>query len=441
MTARILLATVGSLGDLHPFIALGRALQASGCTVTLASAAEYQGKVEGAGLAFHAVRPSFARLEQDLGMSRAAVTRRIISDNRFLFQRLVLPYLRDSLADLQAACGAADLVVASSLAYGARLAAEVRGLPCIGVALQPMMFLSAYDPPLIPRGEWLMRLMRALGPGPTAVLLRLVKRSLRGMFAPLEALRAELGLAASTHDPLFEDAFPPGGAIGLYSPLLGEVQPDYPPHTLISGFALFDSADGRGAQLDAALDAFLAAGPPPLVFTLGSLIVNDPGSFYRESVGAARRLKRRAVLLVGEDGAAAVADLAGPDVCIVSYAPHSLLFPRASLVVHHGGIGTLAQGLLSGRPALIVPFFADQVDNADRARRLGVARVLRPGAYRAASAAAALQALLDDPGVAAAATAVRDRLAGEDGALEAAAFIRGRLGALQAAAATGVRIR
>jgi UDP:flavonoid glycosyltransferase YjiC (YdhE family) len=441
MTRRIVLATVGSLGDLHPFIALGLALEARGFAVLLASAAEYRDKVGAAGLAFHAVRPSFADLERDLGMSRAAVTHRIVADNRFLFRRLVVPYLRESLTDMQAACDGAALVVASSLAYGARLAAELQGIPCIGVALQPMMFLSAYDPPLVPRGEWLMRLLRALGPGPTAPLLRLVKRSLRGMFAPLEALRAELALPALRHDPLFEDAFPPGGAIGLYSPLLGAVQPDHPPHTRICGFAAFDSGDGRAARLDAALEAFVAAGAPPLVFTLGSLIVNDPGSFYRESVAAARLLGLRAVLLVGDGGLEAVADLAGDDVCSVAYAPHSLLFPRAAVVIHHGGIGTLAQGLASGRPALIVPFFADQVDNADRALRLGVARVLRPAAYRAAAAARQLRALRDQPGFAAAAIAVRQRLAAESGATDAAAFIETRLAALYAATATGERIR
>jgi len=441
MTRRILLATVGSLGDLHPFIALGRALQSRGFTVILASAAEYRDKVEAAGLLFHALRPSFADMERDLGMSRRAITHRIVADSRFLFRRLVLPYLRESFADMQDACDGAALVVASSLGIAARLAAERCCLPCIGIALQPMMFLSAYDPPLVPRAEWLMRLMRRLGPGPTGVVLRLIKRSLRGMFAPLDELRAELGLPALRRDSLFDDSFPPGGAIGLYSPLLGGLQPDYPPHTLISGFARFDSEDGRAAQLDAGLEAFLGAGSAPLVFTLGSLIVNDPGPFYRESVAAARQLGLRAVLLVGESGAEALADLAGEDACILAYAPHSLLFARAAAIVHHGGIGTLAQALYSGRPALIVPFFADQVDNAERAARLGVARVLRPAAYQARLAARELQTLLQTTSYANAATAVRQRLAGESGAATAAAFIEERLDALYAATATGERIR
>ena len=127
---------------------------------------------------------------------------------------------------------------------------------------------------------------------------------------------------------------------------------------------------------------------------------------------------------------AATAELAGSDRFIAAYAPHSLLFPRAAVVTHHGGIGTLSVGLHSGRPALIVPFFADQVDNAARAVRLGVARVLRPGAYRRRSAVRALRQLLQDPGYARAALETRERIQGEDGAATAARFIAGRLDAL-----------
>jgi UDP:flavonoid glycosyltransferase YjiC (YdhE family) len=167
------------------------------------------------------------------------------------------------------------------------------------------------------------------------------------------------------------------------------------------------------------------------------LIVNHPGSFYRESALAARRLKRRAVLLIGERAspngldagevqpdAGLDASITGdPNICIVGYAPHSLLFPRAAAVVHQGGIGTLAQGLRSGRPQLVVPFFADQQDNAARAVRIGLARSLAPTRYTASSAAAELAPLLADTRYAARAAAVGARLAGEDGAAVAADFV------------------
>src|ERR1039458_8361134 len=91
---KVVLATVGSLGDLHPFIALGQALNAHGVNVLIASAPEYQSKVEGAGLRFHSLRPGFEELQHDLGMSRAELARRVVRRSDFLFRKLVLPYLR-----------------------------------------------------------------------------------------------------------------------------------------------------------------------------------------------------------------------------------------------------------------------------------------------------------------------------------------------------------
>ena len=115
-----------------------------------------------------------------------------------------------------------------------------------------------------------------------------------------------------------------------------------------------------------------------MVFTLGTSAVGAPGRFYEESLAAVRAVGCRAVLLVGRQGASR--QVAVPDgVIAVDYAPHAALFPRAAAVVHQGGAGTLHHALASGRPMIVVPFAHDQPDNADRARRLGVARVIVPG--------------------------------------------------------------
>jgi UDP:flavonoid glycosyltransferase YjiC (YdhE family) len=434
---KIVLVTLGSLGDLHPFMALALALRARGAEPVLATSEDYRGKVTAAGIAFAPMRPSFTDLETDLGMTRAQITARCVADQEFLVRKLVLPYVRCVYEDSLALSADADLLVTSSLAIGTRLAAEKRGLPWIGVVLQPMLFLSAYDPPVIPHAEFVSGLLRRLGPVPTSLLFALGKRATLGMFAPVARLRAEIGLPPSRLHPLFDGQFCSAGALGLYSDLLGGPQADHPARTRITGFATYDSADGRQSTLDPQLAAFLDSGPAPLVFTLGSLIVNNPGSFYRESALAARRLQRRAVLLIGEGAttnrgpagdarrnAGLDANLAhDPNLCIVGYAPHSLLFPRAAAVVHQGGIGTLAQGLRSGRPQLVVPFFADQQDNAARAVRIGLARSLAPTRYTATSAATELAPLLTDPRYAARAAAVGARLAGEDGASVAADFV------------------
>jgi UDP:flavonoid glycosyltransferase YjiC (YdhE family) len=319
------------------------------------------------------------------------------------------------------------MLVSSSLAFGARLAAERRVLPWIGVVLQPSMFMSAFDPPQVPGAEALSGLMRRLGPGVARPMLKLGKWLLARQLRPVHALRAVIGLAPTAQNPLFEGQFGAAGAVGLYSPVLGGVLPDYPKSTAVVGFAPFDSVDGTPATLEAPLQEFMGAGAPPLVFTLGSLIVHSPGAFYRDSVAAARKLGRRAVLLAGEEGRALHAELAAADVHVAAYAPHSLLFPRAAAIVHHGGIGTLAQALRSGRPHLVVPFYADQLDNAMRARRLGLARVLRPRSYSRKSAARELAELLNEPGYGLRAGDVKRLIGLEDGAGDAARFIALRM--------------
>jgi len=427
---KVVLATMGSLGDLHPFMAVAIALRARGITPVLATAEDYRAKVEAAGIAFHPMRPSFGELERDLQMDRPTLAARCVADHEFLLGTVVLPYVRDAHADLLAAGAGADLFVTSTLCFGARLAAERLGIAVLAVVLQPMMFMSAYDPPVIPRAELLRPLLRLLGPTVAAGVLALGKSATHGLFAPLARLRAELGLAQDPRHPLFEGQFSPLGALGLYSRALGEVQPDYPAGTAIVGFAGFDSEDGRQTSLSPALTEFLNEGPAPCVFTLGSLIVNNPGDFFRESLAAARRLGMRAVLLVGpaaRDGAGALGLGSGPDLCIAAYAPHSLLFPRAAVIVHQAGIGTLAAALRSGRPQLAVPFFADQLDNAARAVRLGVARRLSPPQYTAARVAAELQRLQATPQIAARARQVRERLLAENGAAAAAEAIAARL--------------
>lgn len=421
MQRRIVLATVGSLGDLHPFIALGVALREAGTSVIVASAEEYRSKVEDAGLGFRAVRPSFAQMQQDLDMTRAALTRALLTRNDFLFRKIILPYARPAYADMTEILRDADLMLSSSLAFGARFAAERSGTPWFGVVLQPLMFLSAHDMPVIPPFEALSAVLRGLGPGPTAAVLRVVKYGLGRLLAPLEALRRELGLPPTAGNVLFEGQYSSLGAIGLYSSVLGGVQPDYPRPTSVVGFATFDADAAVDPAQAGAMDEFLGAGERPLVFTLGSLIVNSPGSFYRESVAAARALGRRAVLLVGE-AAAVHADLRSADVFVCGYAPHSALFPHAELIVHHGGIGTLAQALRAGRPQLVVPFYADQADNARRAVGLGLARSLAPARYRAATVRRELMQLIEEAGYARQAVRTGDTVRVEDGARQAAAL-------------------
>jgi UDP:flavonoid glycosyltransferase YjiC (YdhE family) len=171
---------------------------------------------------------------------------------------------------------------------------------------------------------------------------------------------------------------------------------------------------------------FLDAGPPPLVFTLGSSAVVDAGPFYDHSVAAARLLGRRAVLLVGNDPRNQPAAL--PDgIVAFAYAPYSDLFPRAAAVVHQGGIGTTAQAMRSGRPMLVMPYAHDQPDNAERVKRLGIARTIGRHRYTPARAAAELRHLLDNPLYRQRAAAVGEQVRQEDGVRAACDALEGLL--------------
>lgn len=161
------------------------------------------------------------------------------------------------------------------------------------------------------------------------------------------------------------------------------------------------------------LSDFLDSGPPPIVFTLGSSAVWVARDFYSESIRAAQALKRRAVLLLGDERNHP--ESLPKDVIAVDYAPYSSLFPRACAVVHHGGVGTTSHGLRGGSPTLIVPFAFDQPDNAEHARRLGTSRTLYRDKYNAASATRELGTMLSDSLYTQRATYVRQRLQQENG--------------------------
>ncbi len=203
-------------------------------------------------------------------------------------------------------------------------------------------------------GPFVGRAMRAMGRSVT-----------RRWLAPIRAARAELGLPPDG-DPLFETQFSPRGTLALFSPLLGQPQPDWPPNVTVTGFAFYDRQQPE-IPPPVGLEEFLDSGDPPIVFALGSAAVFVAGDFYRESIEAARLLGRRALLLIGDENVSPIPRPLPPGVGVFAYAPYSQVFPRAAANVHQGGIGTAAAAMRSARPMLVVPFSHDQPDNARRA--------------------------------------------------------------------------
>jgi rhamnosyltransferase subunit B len=191
---------------------------------------------------------------------------------------------------------------------------------------------------------------------------------------------------------------------------------------VITEFPWFD-ADGDGG-LPRKLAHFLDDGEPPLVFTLGTAVVTDAGPFYHHSVAAAKLMGRRAILLVKNPRVLLPALSEGVVAC--DYAPFSLIFPRAAAIIHHGGIGTTAQAMRSGRPSLVMPCAWDQPDNAERAARLGIARTIAQNRYDPHRVSAELGLLLEDPAYAQRAAEIAAKVRQEEGVKSACDALESR---------------
>ncbi|MBV8828606.1 MAG: glycosyltransferase family 1 protein, partial [Acidobacteriaceae bacterium] len=296
------------------------------------------------------------------------------------------------------------------------IAAERLGIPWAALVLQPITFLSTYDPPVIAPAAWLRHLY-PLGRFPFQAAMALGRAQLARWAEPMVALRKRVGLPTTAKNPLLVGQFSDYGTLALFSRAFATPQPDWPSRTCQTGFVFYDRL-GIGLAPDAngesGLKDFLDEGPEPVLLTLGSSAVMHPGQFYSESVQAAQKLGLRAVLLVGPQAASDWNHLPS-SMFAAGYVPFSEIMPRCALTVHQGGIGTTAQALRAGRPTLVVPWAHDQPDNAERLRKIGVSRTVPRSKYRAERIARELDTVLKKASYAEKARTVADQIAKENG--------------------------
>jgi rhamnosyltransferase subunit B len=359
---RVLLATIGSLGDLHPVLGLGIELRNRGHLVAVATSESHRETVRSAGLSFTSIRPN---LNPDPERIRQLFDQRRGPER--LIRNFVMPIVRDMYEDLLPLCQRADILVAGELIYPAAAISEKLGIPWLSLITAPASFFSSQDPPVLPPAPFLYSL-RHLGPWMYSALNILFRFATSSWSRPLRCLRRELGLPPGKN-PIFDAKHSSYGSLALFSPFLGRPQSDWPKSAIQTGFIFYDGAQ----QKSESLRRFLDTGEPPIVFTLGSAAVRAAGNFYEVAFEAVQKLGRRAIFLLGKNIGP---QISARDLYFAEYAPFSHVFPYAALIVHQGGIGTCAQTLRAGCPSVVVPFGFDQFDNAERMRRLGVARSL-----------------------------------------------------------------
>ncbi|MCY7376260.1 MAG: glycosyltransferase [Pyrinomonadaceae bacterium] len=397
---KIVLSTFGSLGDLHPLLALAIELRRRGHEIVINSLEVYREKIAALGFEFFPLRPDLN--PEDKELAREIMDARKGTEK--LLREILIPNIRPMYEDLMKAVGGADLLISGEVVYPASSVVEKTGIKWITTSLAPASFLSPHDPFVPPTAQWL-RHFRFLGAKFHGVIYSAIHRMVAPWLKSYREFRREIGLSEN-HDPIFKDKYSNLLHLAMFSKVLGKPQPDWHSPTLQTGFCFYDGQQDLG-KMPEGLNDFLEKGEPPIVFTLGSAAVMDARDFFEESAKAAKMLNRRAVLLYGvfnempkvvESGEWRVESQAKRQTKIAAfdYAPYSQIFPKAACVVHQGGVGTTAQVLRAGVPALIMPYSHDQPDNAARCVRRGTARTIARDKYTAENAAKELRELLSN---------------------------------------------
>jgi len=403
---KILVSAWGSTGDVLPPIAVGAALQSRGHEVSFVG------------------NPTFERPVRDAGMTMIPVGRvedhqRMMADvelfdvSKKSTSSIFVEYYFPQMAMFHAAADAAmregtQMLVGGEL--GSISAAEQRGLPLIIVACSPSSnphVNSRRDPP---HPEWMLpawaRPLARHGLGMALYYrLRFLRSGRLRWPAPEDSpllthpismqFRAKLGLPP-------EPRINPEHTLCMWPAWFAPPQPDQPAGCAITGFAL-DPRPIRAANDGA---------PRPIVVTTGSTASGQRGYLTRAAQACA--MLGRPALLVTPNSENVPAELPA-GVQHLAHAPFSELLGRAALLVHHGGIGTIAYALAAGVPQLMTPLRGDQFDNANRVQRLGVGEMFSAREATAAQIAALMQRQLDSPDVALRCEALKRRIEAEDG--------------------------
>jgi rhamnosyltransferase subunit B len=416
--SKIVFTTIGSLGDLYPQIAIAIELRHRGHQVVFAVANEYQSIIRSLGFEFTAMRPDDPATQNPVEMARI---KDLKTGAEYTVKQWLLPNLQDTYTDLLDSAQAADLIVAGDIVYAAPLVAEKLDIPWISLALAPSAFISITDPAvaLLP----FLEKLQALGLPKNHRTIELFKAITKSWAEPIHQLRRELALSPISENPIV-DRSSAALVLAIFSSVLAQPQLDWQKNTLVTGFTFYDGT-GNNSELPPALQQFLDAGEPPIVFTLGSAVVMIPGTFYQESIAAAKQLNRRAVLLIGKN---IPPDHLSEGMMAIDYLPHAQIFPYACVIVHQGGVGTTAQALRAGVPTLIMPYSYDQPDNAARVERLGTSRTIDRSEYIAANVAQELSVLLENPKYATTATEIGRMIRAEDGVTISCEAIENQLG-------------
>jgi len=386
--ARIVITTFGSTGDLNPFIALALVLRSRGHLVLFAVEANLQPPVSRLGFPVRV-------LTGDQTAALGPYARQIFDGDRpltslkLLVDHYILPTLPTKVAELRDACQDADLLISVAPQFAASIVAELLHIPWISVILTPSTLPSAAiapQPVHVPLPAPARRLHNRCSWFLADIVLR------RMVDEPVNRIRQAYQLPPRGRLMWTGNLSPRFTAMAVSSALLPRPD-DWPAYVQMTGFCFWDGA--AGWQVPETLQAFLHGGKPVVAVTAGTGLSGERTLFapyYRASVAGILACGARALVINAP--ALPLAPAQHEDVRQLPFVPFSQVFPACAAVIHHGGIGTIAQCLRAGVPSLVVPGGMDQRFNAGLVVQRQVGLWIPRKHYTARAAQQALKALL-----------------------------------------------
>nr|CAD6602019.1 glycosyltransferase [Rhizobium sp. Khangiran2] len=409
---RISIHTLGTRGDVQPYVALALGLQAHGHEALIVAPAQFEGMASARGLRFAPLPAEFLTILES-PETKALIGRSGAGFGAGFKMLKHYRHLARSLLDAEWAAArdfASDAIIHHPKALGAPYIVGKLGVP---------LFLASPLPGFTPTSQFPTPILpfASLGPLNRASHALMIHGSKMLFPGPVRLWRREvLGLDSRSKPPELL------GTLYAYSPHVLSKPGDWGAEVAVTGYWFLDSPDW---QPDPDLAAFLAAGEPPIYVGFGSMPGTDPTRLTELVVDGLRRAGKRGLLATA--GGALGNAHAGDDVHVIACAPHDRLLPHVHATLHHGGAGTTGAALRAGKPTALCPFIGDQPFWARRVAELGVGpEALDKRKMTAEDLATAFRAM-DDPEMRRRAADLGTAIRAEEGVAAAVHFVEQRL--------------
>ena len=361
---RIAIIAPGSRGDVQPYIALGKGLKKAGNFVRLQTHENFEELVNFHELEFSPAKGNVQDVVQSQEMREVLATGNFFAIQSQMSKqgaRLAVDWARDGLI----ACQGMDVILAGmgGLALGIALAEKLK-IPLLQAYVVPFTPTKAFPSVLLPKS------LASLGSSFNRLSHYLTRQFVWQPTRLGDKLARELlGLPpAPFWGPYNADLLHRYPILYGFSPSVIPKPSDWDNNIHVTGYWFLDS--GTDWTPNPALVEFLESGTPPVYIGFGSMSNRNPEETANLCLKALAQTQQRAIMLSGWGGLRQ--DNLPNTVFAIDSIPHSWLFPRMAAVVHHGGAGTTAAGLMAGVPSIVIPFFGDQFFWGERVAELGV---------------------------------------------------------------------